>query len=258
MQNNNIAGLFAVLAVFCALPTWAQESSALEEFYLGAPGKGAYFEHKVRRGETLFDLADRYLGNPYLAAQLAEQNGIKHPLRLAPDSLVKIPQGKMGLLFSIHKADGAKNIIEVTDRYRFSKDDKFQLRLSANSNGYLYVYNLSGGKEARRLVPEQKGVAEKIEQFREYLVPQEGWFRFDRRDGDEQLLIIVSAEPLAELDTALLADGALRSKIESWADDKAPALAIEGNNERGSAVVMRSPLGGARLLAYRVVLRRKS
>lgn len=80
------AALLALAAVLVGCgPRPAVESAATAE-----PAAGRIIEHTVAPGETLAQVADNYYGDPAAAAQVARDNGLNEPERLATGSVLRL------------------------------------------------------------------------------------------------------------------------------------------------------------------------
>src|SRR5437764_1373126 len=86
------------------------ESKSLDQFYnpygiavvsdRGSDNKGT-ITYTIQKGETLFDIAEKLLGDPYKASMLAKMNGIRDPMHLTAGDKIKVPRPKLSLLYSI-------------------------------------------------------------------------------------------------------------------------------------------------------------
>lgn len=59
------------------------------------PTKGKLIRYKVKPGDTLWSIADRFLGDGNLYQELQEQNGVANPMKLEKGTEIKIPNPKM-------------------------------------------------------------------------------------------------------------------------------------------------------------------
>jgi hypothetical protein len=98
----------------------------------------------------------------------------------------------------------------------------------------------------------------KVRQFSEYLMPRNDWFKFDGAKGPDELIVLVSLEPLSDLDTDLTA-GAARDRVAAIVRRQAGKESVlgEGEDGRGRAYVTFSPIDNTMVLAHRIVLRKK-
>lgn len=67
----------------------------------------ADLEHQVRPGDTLYTLSDAYLEDPLEWEVVANYNGIQHPRRLQPGSVLRIPD------YLLRKKPGGADVLHV-------------------------------------------------------------------------------------------------------------------------------------------------
>ena len=260
-------GLAALALLVAMAPARAQKS--LESFYTPYPtsddGGGKYSEYTVKEGETLFDIAEKLLGDPYRAAVLAKINDIKDPLRLKAGDTIKVPRPRLGILYTFEMMTPECGLKEVSEKYAFRSGDRFHLRLTANSDGYLYVFNRSSSGDVDRLLPRKMSEPMRIHRFSEYMLPREGWFRLDKAKGPEEIYVMVSAEPLSDLDSSLLAENGVRlgkegaGALERYAENHEKGIDIDagGDDEEGGTVVTASPLEGTPVLVHKISMKHR-
>jgi hypothetical protein len=266
MKYVGLAAL-ALAATLALVPARAQKS--LDSFYQPYPtaddGGGKYSEYTVKEGETLFDIAEKLLGDPYRASVLAKLNDIKDPLRLKAGDTIKVPRPRLGILYSFEMMTEECGLKEVSEKYVFRSGDRFHLRVTANSDGYLYVFNRSAGGDIDRLLPRKISQPMRIHRFSEYMLPREGWFRLDKAKGPEEIFVMVSSEPLTDLDSALLAENGVRpgkenaDALEHYADNHGKGIEVDagGDEEAAGTVVTSSPLEGTPVLVHRIQMKHR-
>jgi LysM repeat protein len=261
-----IARVTAPAIFFLCAAGFAQSPTALENFYNpygialdeSQPlDRVKTFNYQVESGDTLFSIAERFLGNPYKGAVIARVNNIEDPLRLKAGTRIKVPQGRLGILVTVEKQDKECGVTEVPLSHTFRAGDRFQVRVAANVDGYLYIYNQAPNGDLRPVLPREGGKPQRVRQFREYMLPGDGWFRFDSEKGSEELMVLVSLQPLTGLDRDLVAEGVAAKKVRSYLEDeKTKGIVAESRQEAGPSVVLASPVEGATVVAYRLVLRK--
>lgn len=85
----------------------------------------------------------------------------------------------------------------------FKSGDKVKLLFTSNVDGYVYWLAKGTSGEYSMLYPNAKaGMDNKITRNEQYTVPARGAFRFDSTPGNEELLCILSTEPMPDLDEA--------------------------------------------------------
>src|SRR5262249_4286374 len=153
-----IAAGLAALLLAGAGHAQDSERRRTDEFYRPyaqiSSGQVKTFDYRLQPGETLFDVAGRFLGDPYKASILQKLNKISDPLKVKAGDSVQVPRPKLGLQFSLQKLEG-EDVRDVNPNYKFAPGDRFQLRVSANVDGYLYVFNRSAKGNIERLFPAE-------------------------------------------------------------------------------------------------------
>lgn len=220
------------------------------------------FVHAAEKGETLFHIAERFLHDPYKARILEQLNDVSDPLRLREGQKILVPRPQMALKYEVQKLQDNKDLKLVGSQERFQAGDRFQVRLSANMDGYLYVANREANGDVHLLFPGPKRKAPRIRRYSEYLMPPDGWYRFDEDDGDEELWVLVAAEPLPEIDRAVAdRDRKVRSAsaFEPYFAESSKHKGIEvvRAEEESRGIVTVSPGSDVLILAHRIVLRRR-
>lgn len=85
----------------------------------------------------------------------------------------------------------------------FQSGDKVKLLFTSNVDGYVYWLAKGSSGEYSMLYPNAKaGMDNKITRNEQYTVPARGAFRFDNTPGTEEILCILSTEPMPDLDEA--------------------------------------------------------
>src|SRR5258708_9550466 len=164
--------ILTLLAV--SIGAFGQSAPSLEAFY---SSRGETYT--VKAGETLFHIAERLLGDPYKAAALAKLNGIKDPLQLKEGQKIQLPQARQGILYSFQKLEEDCNVIDVNESYKFRDGDRLQLRLPANFEGYLYLYNQTAAVRLEQIYPGAAANGKQIHPLRDDIAPQKDCFPFN-------------------------------------------------------------------------------
>jgi hypothetical protein len=196
---------------------------------------------------------------------LAKLNNISDPLRLAAGRKIKVPRPKLALRYTLYRLAG-EDVEAVGANYRFKAGDRFQVRMSANMDGYLYLFNRSAEGDITPLFPYEGRKAARIRRYSEYLLPNDGWFQLDREDGSEELLVLVSAEPIETLERARQENAsrgsrrAMRDAVDSWfseASTAAKGILVERRDDEDADLVWSADREGETLvMAHRIRLRR--
>jgi hypothetical protein len=103
-----------------------------------------------------------------------------------------------GLRYRLIQKTAAGDEIEVDPRTMFRSGDRVRFAFESNLDGYLYVVQEgSSGRWAMLFPhPQVNGGRNAIERFRQYTVPENGWFVFDSNPGTERLFVFLSREPV--------------------------------------------------------------
>lgn len=107
---------------------------------------------------------------------------------------------RTGLKYRLYLAQGC-NMQEVDDGRVFRFGDAVRFQFESNVNGYLYVVQKGSSGRESTLFPHQdiNGGDNRIARGIAYTVPSTGWFTFDEIQGEEQMTVIVSREPIQSI-----------------------------------------------------------
>lgn len=246
------------IALACALA--AAETSSARKFYAGpAPGSsGAVFEYEVKSGETLFQIAERFLGSPYKAEELAKANGIADPLRVKEGTRVKVPLQKGAVRYTVLKLDAEGNYREHDLQTSLEDSERFQIRVTTNVSGYLYAFNRSKDGAVRRIYPAA-GRKAWVRAFADYMLPAANYFKLDRARGDEEIWLVLAPQPDRSLEE-IADDGgrieeARMKEMSEAVSEKGIVIAGDGDEaEHGSVVESEKP--GRFLLVHPIRIKR--
>lgn len=142
----------------------------------------------------------------------------------------KVPEIKDAQVVAVRatielKRDG--QVSTVVPSHKFKSGDRVKIIYTSSIDGYAYwLARGSSGKTAILFPSGQAGSDNKIERNREYVIPVKGSFRFDDTVGKEELLCIISADRIEELDD--LISGSSQGVIS--AENSAPVKQIEEDN----------------------------
>ncbi len=111
-----------------------------------------------------------------------------------------LPQ--FGLRCSVLKRVGPSDLIEVSPDMVFRSGERIRLRVEANDDGYLYVIlrGSSGVWKPLFPSPEVDGGNNRIVGGRPYDIPPGYVFTFDEQAGEERLFVVLSRQPVEDLD----------------------------------------------------------
>ncbi len=95
------------------------------------------------------------------------------------------------------------NTSTVVPNTEFKSGDKVKLVFTPNIDGYVYWLAKGTTGSYTMLFPNPKsGADNSVKKNEEYTVPSKGVFKFDDNPGNEELLCILSADKLPDLDAA--------------------------------------------------------
>lgn len=233
------------------------------------PEKGT-FSYTVRETTTLASVAERILGDASLGPAIARWNNLPRRARLHRGESVRLPLPKLAVLYTLEaltKQSNGYDLEPVDDDHKFRPGERFRLRITPNRDGYLYAFNRDAEGYWKRLYPAEAPDGP-VERFTEYTMPADGWFSLDEKEGKEEVFILLSLEPIDDLDP--LFDTTVGKTIpqdqekimESLLErEKSVTKGISrvepgGPKSEKGAVVTLDPSSGLPLLAYRLRLRR--
>lgn len=119
----------------------------------------------------------------------------------------------------------------VPPHFSFQSGDKFRVFFQANQSGYAHLLNRGNGGDLRVLFPctEINGGSNKVPALIEYSIPSAGWYEFDQRPGQEELLVLFSVKPLESLKGARSGE---TISPQTFRDTIAPAIAERNATQR--------------------------
>lgn len=256
-----------IVLMFSVSGALAAEKTPVRDFYRPYPSDpdSKSVQYTVRKGETLFDIAEKLLGDPYQAKALAKRNGIVDPMRLVPGSTIESPAPRLNIRYSVEKfarVGDSYDLATVRPGAALSNGDRFQVRLSANCDGYLYIFNRDARGDITRVFPADRRKSAHIRRFSEYLAPGGGWFRMDDARGDEDLLVVVSLDPISEMEGELIASGARRESLTSYFNGErgtqGKGIVVDDPDDEGASTIVEGPIGGSIALVHRIQIRRRN
>jgi hypothetical protein len=231
-----------------------------------ASANGKTVTYTVKPGETLFEIADRLMGDPYQAQALARRNNIRDPLHPEAGTRLEVPVPRLAIRYSIQKlvnapaAEGQKSrfdVAPISGAPRLASGDRFQIWLAANCDGYLYIFNRDADGNVKRIFPASGRSTARVRRFSQYLVPRDGWFRMDKDLGNEEVWVLVSVEPLSDLEGTLVASGVVESYFDGKKAMQAKGITIDDDAEGEGSTVVQGPLEGGLVLAHKIQITRK-
>jgi hypothetical protein len=248
----------ALLAVCSSLA--AADATPSKKFYAGGSGEagGTTMEYEVQAGETLFQISERFLGTPYRAEELAKANGISDPLRVKEGTRIKVPMPKAAVRYGIQRIDASGEYIDHNPDSPIPAADRFRIRVTTSVSGYLYAFNRSKDGTVKRIFPAGRRPA-KVRAFSDYVLPAANYFRLDRARGDEEIWLVLAAQPVSDLE-ALVEGGVIESarmqEISGASTEKGIVIA-GGDEDDEPGEVVQGDRPGKYLLVHPIRIKRR-
>ena len=111
------------------------------------------------------------------------------------------------------KRDGTTST--VLPSHEFKSGDSVKLVFTPNIDGYVYWLAKGSSGNYSVLFPSKANMDNAVQRNQEYTIPPKGTFRFDDTPGDEELLCILSAEKLPDMDKAIAEADAAQINVQS-------------------------------------------
>ncbi len=107
-------------------------------------------------------------------------------------------QRRVGLKLSLLLHDASCNVQQVSANHVFRSGDQIRLQIESNVDGYLSVVAKGSSGNESMLFPDARinGGHNQVQRGIQYSIPPTDWFTFNDQPGEEDLLIVVSREPL--------------------------------------------------------------
>lgn len=96
------------------------------------------------------------------------------------------------------------NVMEVNPtQHVFRTNDRIRFKVQPNADGYLYIFQKGSDGTTNRLFPHPafQQNATQVRAYREYVIPVNGWFKFDQNPGVETVYFFLSQSRLNQLET---------------------------------------------------------
>ncbi|BEV72991.1 hypothetical protein THUN1379_24730 [Paludibacterium sp. THUN1379] len=132
------------------------------------------------------------------------QKVAQHSAQAAPHKVISKHHKptNLGIKSWIEVVDDNGHVQQIqTPSHTFKSGDAVRLGIQTNMTGYLYVVNAGSSGNMHLLYPVD-GRPAKVKAGVSYTVPGKGLIRFDSTPGNEEVLILVSPQPLADMPQA--------------------------------------------------------
>ena len=120
----------------------------------------------------------------------------------AQPHLVKLSVERLGLRYTILQKTSDGQYKEVLPGTAFHSRDRVKISVMANQPGYLYIVQQGSSGAWSPIFPSPDAARDsnRIESGRVYAIPNNGAFEFNDQPGKEKVFIVVSRQPIADLD----------------------------------------------------------
>jgi hypothetical protein len=177
--------------------------------------------------------------------QMVTASGYGSQPRLVRASMTA-PQ-PLGLRYTLLQKQSGGDYTEVFPETVFHSGDKVKLSVMANQPGYLYIIEQGSSGSWLPLFPAQNAAPEsnRVAAGHVYLVPSasDESFQFNQQAGKERLFILLSREPIADLDQVIFGlqhkTSAPASAAPATSAPAKPAMVLEADNRITDALVQR-------------------
>jgi hypothetical protein len=150
--------------------------------------------------------------------------------------IVRLSTEPLGLRYTLLKKSSDARYLEVSPGTTFHSGDRVRLSIMANQPGHLYIIQQgsSGSWSAIFPTPEARRDSNQIEAGRVYQVPDDMAFEFNDQPGQEKLFILLSREPISDLDGVIFG---LRQQNRNAPASPVPATTEEASNRISDALI---------------------
>ena len=138
---------------------------------------------------------------------------------------------RLGIRYTVLRREASGKYSEVLPGSTFYSGDRIKISLMTNHDGYLYLIQRGSSGNWSSIFPIQSAPqgSNYVESGKSYQVPFDTAFEFNQLPGEEQLYIVLSRDPIKDLDGAIF--GLQRHNITpssstpSAAQDSTPVVA---------------------------------
>jgi len=123
----------------------------------------------------------------------------------AQPHLVSLSTDLLGLRYTLLQRDSGGRYSEVMPSTVFHSGDHVKISLMANHSGYLYIIQQGSSGSWSPIFPSQDAARDSnyVESGAVYEVPKDGAFELNQQPGKERLFIVLSIDPINDLDGAI-------------------------------------------------------
>ena len=123
----------------------------------------------------------------------------------AQPHLVSLTDVRLGLRYTLLQRDPSGRYVEVLPSTAFHSGDHVKLSVMANHSGYLYIIQQGSSGNWSPIFPSQDATKDSnyIDAGQVYEIPNDGAFELNKQSGKERLFIVLSVNPINDLDGAI-------------------------------------------------------
>jgi Domain of unknown function (DUF4384) len=120
----------------------------------------------------------------------------------AQPHLVKLSEERLGLRYTILLKTTDSQYREVLPSTTFHSRDRVRISVMSNQPGYLYIVQKGSSGAWSPIFPAADAARDSnhVEQGQVYVLPANGAFEFNDQSGTEKLFIVLSRQPISDLD----------------------------------------------------------
>jgi hypothetical protein len=123
----------------------------------------------------------------------------------AQPHLVSLTTEHLGLRYTLLQETSSGVYSEALPSTVFHSGDRVRLSIMANHPGYLYIIQQGSSGAWSPIYPSRDAARDSnfVEAGRVYEIPRDGAFEFNQQPGKEHVFIVLSAQPIGDLDGAI-------------------------------------------------------
>jgi hypothetical protein len=123
----------------------------------------------------------------------------------AQPHLVSLTSARLGLRYTLLQKSPDERYVEVMPSTVFHSGDRVKVSIMANHQGYLYIIQQGSSGNWSPIFPSADAPRDSnfVESGKVYEIPGDGAFELNQQAGKEKLFIVLSLEPIRDLDGAI-------------------------------------------------------
>jgi hypothetical protein len=161
----------------------------------------------------------------------------------------------MAFAYSLEVVETSPHISKVFEAgsdYLFRPGERFHIRISGNTDGYLYLFRRTHDGKLVPFEPTADNGGVPVVHFAEYVFPREAYFQSDEGPDPDEIWILYSRTQLMPV---RLAEDNLKSFFLGQDNPASDISLVKASKEDGLVTV--DPAVSREAIAYRLILRRR-